>query len=54
MGGGVFELRIHYGPGFRVYFAKKDEAVIILLCGGDNGSQTRDIGIAKRLFAEME
>jgi putative addiction module killer protein len=54
VGGGVFELRIHYGPGFRVYFARQDDAVIILLCGGDKGSQTRDIGIAKRLLAEME
>lgn len=53
-GGGILELRIHYGPGFRVYFARHDDAVIILLCSGDKGSQARDIGTAKRLLAEME
>jgi putative addiction module killer protein len=54
VGDGVFELRIHYGPGYRVYFAQRDDRVILLLCGGDKGSQTRDITRAKRLLAEME
>lgn len=54
VGGGVLELRIHYGPGYRVYFSRLDSAIVILLCGGDKGSQTRDIGIAKRLLAELE
>ncbi len=46
------ELRIHYGPGYRVYFLKRGKTVIILLCGGDKSTQTKDIKAAKRLAAE--
>lgn len=52
MGDGISELRIHYGPGYRVYFQKRGNAVIILLCGGDKSTQAKDIKAAKRL-AEM-
>lgn len=50
-GDGVWELRIDYGPGYRVYFGKKGLALIILLLGGNKGSQDRDIEKAKRYWA---
>lgn len=49
VGEGVSELRIHYGPGYRVYFQKRGAVLVVLLCGGDKGSQTRDIDTAKKL-----
>jgi len=47
---GVFELRIHFGPGYRVYFGEDHGAVILLLCGGDKRSQHRDIEMAKKYW----
>jgi putative addiction module killer protein len=52
VGQGVSELRIHYGPGYRVYFQQRGSEIVILLCGGDKGSQPKDIETAKRLAAE--
>ncbi len=54
VGEGNSELRIHFGPGYRVYFQKRDEAIIVLLCGGDKATQDRDIRAAKRIAAEWE
>ena len=47
VGDGVYELRIHFGPGYRVYFGRSGAEVVILLCGGDKGSQDRDIERAR-------
>ncbi len=53
VGGGVSELRIDHEPGFRVYFVRRGERLIVLLCGGDKGSQARDIARAKALAQEV-
>lgn len=50
---GTGELRITYGPGYRVYFVHQGETIIILLCGGDKGSQHRDIEKAKTMAKEL-
>jgi putative addiction module killer protein len=49
VGESVSELRIDYGPGYRVYFTKRGRAVVILLAGGDKHTQANDIRIAQRL-----
>ena len=51
---GVWELRIDYGPGYRVYFGKKGMDIVILLVGGDKGSQSRDIAKARRYWLNFK
>ena len=54
VGDGVSELRIDYGPGYRLYFIRQGEAVLLLLVGGDKGSQDRDIRRAKAMATELD
>lgn len=54
VGAGVSELRLGFGPGYRVYFTARGSIVIVLLCGGDKGSQDRDIALAQALAAGLE
>lgn len=54
VGDGVFELRIFFGPGYRVYFGEDEGQLVILLCGGDKGSQKRDIRAAKGYWKEYK
>lgn len=49
VGDGISELRIHYGPGYRVYFQKRGSTIVVLLCGGDKSTQAKDIKTAKHL-----
>jgi putative addiction module killer protein len=53
VGSGVSEMRIDYGPGYRVYFIRRGAAVVILLCGGDKRTQARDIARAHELAREL-
>lgn len=53
VGEGVSELRIHYGPGYRVYFKKQGDELVILLAGGVKGTQSSDIKTALRLAREL-
>lgn len=54
VGEGVSELRVFYGPGYRVYFVQKDAVVVILLSGGDKSSQKADIAKAKEIAKQLE
>jgi putative addiction module killer protein len=54
VGDGISEMRINYGPGYRVYFQRSGDIVAILLCGGDKSTQQRDIENAKRIAKEWQ
>ena len=50
IGDGISELRIHYGPGYRIYFQQRGTTLIILLCGGNKSTQVKDIKAAKSIL----
>jgi putative addiction module killer protein len=54
VGSGISELRIDYGPGYRVYYCRLGTVLIVLLCGGDKSTQKKDIKVAKQLAKDLE
>ncbi len=54
LGGGLSEFKFDFGPGYRVYFAIDGQTIVLLLLGGDKGSQRRDIVRARKLLAEYD
>lgn len=54
VGEGISEMRIDYGPGYRVYFTRRGPVVVVLLCGGDKASQDKDIALAKVVAAQWK
>lgn len=54
VGDGVREMRVHVGPGYRVYFAQRGRVVLLLLCGGSKSSQSRDIARAQHILRELD
>lgn len=54
VGGSVLELRIDHGPGYRAYLARRGNALVLLLCGGDKRTQQRDIGKAREYLADYD
>lgn len=54
VGEGVSELRVDYGPGYRVYFGQKGQTLVVLLCGGDKRTQDRDLRLAKQYWHEFK
>ena len=54
LGQGLWEMRIHAGPGYRVYLARRPGGEVVLLTGGDKGSQGRDINRAREILAAIE
>jgi putative addiction module killer protein len=53
VGDGISEMKIDYGPGYRVYYKRTGETVMLLLCGGDKSTQRKDIDRAKELAAQL-
>ena len=54
VGAGVIEMKIDFGPGYRVYYVQRGEIIIVLLCGGDKSTQSKDIERAKALAAQID
>ena len=54
VGGDVFEMRINFGPGYRLYFTRRGSILIVMLAGGDKSTQAKDIRRAQRILKELE
>ena len=54
VGAGVWELRVDYGPGYRVYYVQRGQVVVVLLCGGDKSTQSKDIERARSLSTNLD
>ncbi len=54
LGNGISEMRVHFGPGYRVYYAQRGEVLYLLLAGGDKASQKRDVKRAKSIWKEVK
>ena len=54
VGDGVSEMRIHYGPGYRVYYTRRGDVLYLLLAGGDKSTQKKDIALARKMAKESE
>jgi putative addiction module killer protein len=54
VGNGVYELRFHFSPGYRIYFIEEEKTIILVLCGGDKSTQTRDIYEAKQSLQDLK
>ena len=54
IGQGIYEMRLHFGPGYRIYFGQVDNVVVVLLCGGDKGSQVKDIKRAQEHWTDYK
>lgn len=54
VGSGISEMRVDYGPGYRVYYKQQGRTIAVLLCGGDKSTQTKDIERAKQIAKEWE
>ena len=53
VGEGISEMRIHHGPGYRVYYKRTGKTIVLILCGGDRSTQTQDIARAKAIAAQL-
>ena len=54
LGGGIYECKLNFGPGYRVYMGKENHAMIILLCGGSKKQQNKDIALARDLWRDYK
>jgi putative addiction module killer protein len=54
VGDGISEMRVHFGPGYRLYFTRRGKVIYLLLCGGDKSTQRRDIKRAKAMLAALK